>query len=350
VPARTHAVLALAALALAGCSGGDDESEQPAAAQTVTVTRTETAEASSPAAAGAAGFEAIPGIVDEVEPSVVSVSTDVAEGSGVIWSDDGVVVTNDHVVQGAAEVAVVLASGARLPARVEAGDQRFDLAVLRVERDGLPAASFQEELPDVGELAIAMGNPAGFEQSVTAGIISGLHRSIPSGGRTPALVNLIQTDAAISPGNSGGALVDGEGDVIGINVAYLPPTQGAVALGFAIPGETVVRVVRQLLEKGRVDYAVLGVQGLIQITPQLDEQLGLGVDYGAGIEEVAPGSGAARGGIRPGDVIVSLDGKRIETVEDLFAELNQRRPGERVSVAVVRDRERRRVTVVLGAP
>jgi S1-C subfamily serine protease len=111
-----------------------------------------------------------------------------------------------------------------------------------------------------------------------------------------------------------------------------------------------VRVVEQLLEKGRVDYAVLGVRGLIQITPQLDEQLGLGVDYGAGIEQIDPGSGAARGGIRPGDVIVSLDGKRIETVEDLFAELNQRRPGERVSVAVVRDGDRRRVTVVLGAP
>jgi serine protease DegQ len=347
VPARAHAALALTAVALAGCSGGDDEPE-PESAQTVTVTRTETAR--SPTGAASDGFAAIPGVVDDVEPSVVSVATDVAEGSGVIWSDDGVIVTNAHVVQGASEVSVVLASGARLPATIEARDQRFDLAVLRVERDGLPAARFQQVLPDVGELAIAMGNPAGFEQSVTAGIISGLHRSIPSGGQTPALVNLIQTDAAISPGNSGGALVDGEGGVIGINVAYLPPTQGAVALGFAIPGETVVRVVEQLLEKGRVDYAVLGVRGLIPITPQLDQQFALGVDYGAGIEQIDPGSGAARAGIRPGDVIVSLDGKRIETVEDLFAELNQRRPGERVSVTVVRDGKRRRVTVVLGAP
>jgi S1-C subfamily serine protease len=231
VPARTHAALALAAVALAGCSGGDDEPE-PESTRTVTVTRTETAAGGSPTASD--GFAAIPGVVDAVEPSVVSVSTDVGEGSGVIWSADGVIVTNAHVVQGAAEVTVVLASGARLPAQIEAGDQRFDLAVLRVERDGLPAARFQQSPPDVGELAIAMGNPAGFEQSVTAGIISGLHRSIPSGGQTPALVNLIQTDAAISPGNSGGALVDGDGDVIGINVAYLPPTQGAVALGFEI--------------------------------------------------------------------------------------------------------------------
>ena len=349
MPARTHAALALAAVTLAGCSGGDDEPELEST-QTVTVTRTETAAGGSPTAGGSVGFEAIPGIVDEVEPSVVSVSTDVAEGSGVIWSDEGVIVTNAHVLQGASEVAVVLASGARLPATIAARDQRFDLAVLRVERDGLPAARFQQEPPDVGELAIAMGNPAGFEQSVTAGIISGLHRSIPSGGQTPALVNLIQTDAAISPGNSGGALVDGEGAVIGINVAYLPPTQGAVALGFAIPSETVVRVVEQLLEKGRVDYAVLGVRGLIPITPQLAEQFRLGVDYGAGIEQIDPGSGAARAGIRPGDVIVSLDGKRIETVEDLFAELNERRPGERVSVTVVRDGERRRLTAVLGAP
>jgi serine protease DegQ len=349
VLARAHAALAFAfaAVALAGCSGGDEEPERESA-QTVTVTRTETARSSTGAPSD--GFAAIPRIVDEVEPSVVSVATDVAEGSGVIWSDDGVIVTNAHVVDGASEVTVALASGARFPAEIEAGEPRFDLALLRIARDGLPAARFQRELPEVGELAIAMGNPAGFEQSVTAGIISGLHRSIPSGGQTQALVDLIQTDAAISPGNSGGALVDAQGDVVGINVAYLPPTQGAVALGFAIPGATVIRVVEQLLEKGRVDYAVLGVQRLIQVTPELNAQFGLGVDYGAGLEEVQPGSGADRAGIRPGDVIVALDGKRIETVEDLFAELNERRPGDRVAITVVRDGERRRFTAVLGAP
>jgi S1-C subfamily serine protease len=341
-------LLALLALALAGCSGGGDggDGETAAGGETVTVVRTETTDGGgSPATAFGEG---IPDLVDEVEPSVVSVETDVGEGSGVIWSEDGVVVTNAHVIEGAAQVRVALASGARFPAEVVADDRRFDLAVLRIDRDGLPAARFGTDLPRVGELAIAMGNPAGFEQSVTAGIISGLHRAIPSGGTTPALVDLIQTDAAISPGNSGGALVDGDGQVIGINVAYLPPSQGAVALGFAIPGATVVRVVEQLLSQGRAEVAVLGIRP-VQVTPELDAQLGLGVEHGAGVQQVTPGSGADRAGVEPGDVIVSIDGKRIETVEDLFADLNRRRPGQRVSVVIVRDGDRRTVTVTLGA-
>jgi S1-C subfamily serine protease len=336
-------LLVPAVLALAACNGGND------AAPTVTITQTETRTQTAASAPPAAGeISEIPDLVDRVEPSVVTILTDVAEGSGVIWNGDGVVVTNAHVVEGGSRVTVALASGARFPARVVAAAERFDLAVLGIDRKGLPAARFQQELPRVGELALAMGNPLGFEQSVTAGIISGVHRSIPSGGQTPALVDLIQTDAAISPGNSGGALVDGDGDVVGINVAYLPPTEGAVALGFAIPGATVVRVVRQLLAEGHVDVAVLGITP-VQITPDLDRQFGLGVDYGAGVQEVGRGSGAARAGIRPGDVIVSLDGKRIETVEDLFTELNKRRPGERVTVGVVRDRARRTLEVRLGA-
>jgi S1-C subfamily serine protease len=346
------AALVLTALALAGCSGGDGDEESAATAPATTVTRTVTigggaTGASSPSEGDV--FARIPEVVREVEPSVVSVTTDAGEGSGVVWSENGVIVTNQHVVAGASRVNVVLASGASFRARIEAAERRFDLAVLRIDRVGLPAAEFREDLPEVGELAIAMGNPLGFEESVTAGIISGRHRSIPSGGTTPALVDLLQTDAAISPGNSGGALVDAESRVVGINVAYLPPQQtGAVALGFAIPAATVVRVVRQLLETGRAKVAILGIQP-VQVTPELATQFGLGVDHGAAVEDVSSGGGAARAGIRPGDVIVSLDGKRIETVEDLFAELNRRKPGDRVSVVVVRDGDRRTFDVTLGA-
>ena len=342
------APLLLAGLALAGCSGGGGgETETGAeAGQTVTVTQTETVGGGG--AAGGDTFSRIPEIVRKVEASVVSVATDSGEGSGVIWDGDGVVITNWHVVEDAARVNVALASGARFPAKVEAAAERFDLAVLRIEREGLPAARFRADLPAVGELAIAMGNPAGFEDSVTAGIISGRHRAIPSGGTTPALVDLLQTDAAISPGNSGGALVDRNGEVVGINVAYIPPDTGSVALGFAIPSPTVVRVVRQLLESGRAEVAVMGVSPA-QVTPELAAQLGLGVDSGVAVQEVTADSGAERAGVRAGDVIVGIDGKRIETVEDLFADLNTRRPGQRVSVVIVRDGDRRTVQITLGA-
>jgi serine protease DegQ len=331
-------------LALAGCSGSDDDSAV-SGQTTVTVTRTE----SVGAGAEAGVFDRIPEIVDRVEPSVVAVETDSGEGSGVIWGADGVIVTNRHVVIGANRVQVALASGARLPAQLEAADERSDVAVLRVEREGLPAAEFEQRLPRVGELAIAMGNPAGFEQSITAGIVSGLHRAIPSGGLTPALVDLIQTDAAISPGNSGGALVNADGDVIGINVAYLPPADtGAVAIGFAIPAGTVVSVVRQLLATGEVKRAYLGVIYGVQVTPDLNQQFGLGVDAGVTVEEVSPNTPADKAGIQPGDVIVSLDGRPIRAQEDLIELLNQHRPGEEVTVGIVRDGDRRRVEATLA--
>jgi serine protease DegQ len=334
-------VLLLLLLAPVACSGsGDDEAA-------TTVTRTETVAAETSKSVAESSFDRIPEIVDDVEPSVVAVTTDGGEGSGVIWDDQGTIVTNNHVVAGATTVEVALASGARLPAEVQAFDERSDVAVLHVKREGLPAARFEPKLPDVGELAVAMGNPAGFEQSVTAGIVSGLHRSIPSGGRTPALVDLIQTDAAISPGNSGGALVNEDGLVIGMNVAYLPPAEsGAVAIGFAIPSGTVVSVVRQLLNRGKVERAYLGVVYGTQITPELNQQFGIGADEGVSVDDVE--GPAARAGIEAGDVIVSLEGQKIATQEDLIALLNRRRPGEVVTVGIIRDAKRRQIPVTLG--
>lgn len=346
--------LACAALALliAGCStgNGDDEPAEPAAAPTQTPTAT-------PAQSGpglAETFEGIPAIVEAVAPSIVAVLVSTGqgegEGSGVVWSEDGVVVTNDHVVSGAQEVVVAFASGERVAAAVEATDPITDLAVLRVDRKGLPAAQFAEELPAVGQLAVAMGNPLGFENTVTAGIVSGLHRSIPSGGQTPALVDLIQTDAAISPGNSGGALVGPDGAVMGINVAYIPPEQRAVAIGFAIPAPTVVDVVSQLLEDGEVSHAFLGVRPA-PLSPQLAQQAGLDADEGVAVLTVVEGSGAEEAGIEPGDVIVSAGGEPLRSVEDLFEILRNRNPGDRLELEIVRSGEDRTITVELtGRP
>ncbi|MBG6182675.1 hypothetical protein IWX65_000608 [Arthrobacter sp. CAN_A214] len=183
----------------------------------------------------------------------------------------------DHevVVTVPADSEFAFADGQRVSGTVEATDVVSDLALVRADRTGLPAAEFETDLPRTGETAIVIGSPLGFENTVTAGIISGLHREIPGSARTSqSLVDLIQTDAPISPGNSGGAVVNGQGKIIGISEAYIPPQSGAVALGFAIPAATAVEVAEQLLEDGTAEHAFLGlVPGAI--TAQIAQQLGL---------------------------------------------------------------------------
>lgn len=289
------------------------------------------------------GLDAVPDIVREVQPSVVAVlargggGRRGGEGSGVVYGGDGLIVTNEHVVAGAASLEVAFADGQRSTAEVVASDPRSDIAVLRTQRKGLPAAHFAERLPVVGELAVAMGNPLGFENTVTAGVVSGLGRAIPGAAATaPALVDLIQTDAPISPGNSGGPLVNGDSDVLGVNVAYVPPqTTGAVSIGFAIPAETVKHVVTQLLESGRVRYAFLGVTPA-PMTEEIARGLGLERREGAVVLAVAPGGPADRAGLRPGDLIVSLAGAKVESVGQLLGQLRRLQPGETVEVVVVR--------------
>jgi serine protease DegQ len=334
---RRCAALLLVPLLVAGCQDdGDSGSAEPATATTATSSTV-----------GSDTFGLIPSIVKKVQPSVVSIVTPSGQGSGVVYRQDGLVITNAHVAGDSARVAVVLADGKRLPARVRAKTELYDVAVLDLDREGLPAATFERDLPLVGALAIAIGNPLGFENTVTAGIISGLHREIPAGGTTPALVDLIQTDAPISPGNSGGALVDRAGVVVGINVAYIPPQGGAVSLGFAIPASTAVRVADQLIAKGRVEFAYLGIQP-VQVTPELNQAYEIGSDTGVLVAEVVPDSPAARSGMRSGDVIVRLDDAEISVVEDLFAELREHKPGETVTLELKRDGETRTVEATLG--
>ena len=304
----------------------------------------------SPAPAGET-FERIPLIVQRVAPSIVTIFVQTAqgqaEGSGVIWEPGGRIVTNNHVVAGATQLQVVFASGARVAAHVKATDPLYDLAVVTVDRTGLPSATFATRLPQVGQLAIAIGSPLGFANTVTSGIVSALHRSIPSGGQAPGLVDLVQTDAPISPGNSGGALVNANGQVIGINVAYIPPQAQAVSIGFAIPAPTVVDDVRQLIAKGKAVHAFLGIQPA-EVTPEIARQFGLGVTSGALVQEVVPNSAAARAGLRQGDVIVAFGGQRVHSVEDLQAALRRHKPGDRVPVTVWRNGKNVRIEVTLS--
>lgn len=328
-----------AVLAGAGCG----------ATRTVTIQRNITVAPVTPAAGGA--FGAIPRIVQTVAPSVVTVFATLpggqAEGSGVIWSANGTIVTNNHVVADATNLEVALASGERLPAKLKARDPLSDLAVITISAHDLPAASFATRLPVVGQLAIAIGSPLGYENSVTAGVISGLHRSIPAGGvEGQALVDLLQTDAAISPGNSGGALVGGNGRVMGINVAYIPPQSGSVSIGFAIPSPTVRDVVGQLISTGKAVHAFLGIQPA-DLTPALAQRFDLGVKTGALVLSVVSGSAAAKAGLRPGDVITELAGEPIHNVDDLLAVLRKHKPGERVDVTFVRKGKTQTTTAAL---
>jgi S1-C subfamily serine protease len=332
-------------LSLIACS--DDDGSQDSSGEEGGASASPEAAPSTSNASGTGSLPAgLSGVVDEVRPSVVSILRDGGEGSGVIWDDQGHVITNNHVVEGASQVQVVLTSGERLPATIVGTDPLTDLAVLEVERTDLPEATFVDELPPVGEFVLAIGNPLGFENSVTFGIVSGHHRAIPSGGTTPALVDLLQTDAAISPGNSGGALVDTTGEVVGINVAYIPPQESAVALGFAIPATTVVDVVEQLLEDGTVEHAFLGIEPR-PVTPAVASQLGLGVDEGVFVFGLSPGGAAEEAGIEPGDVITEFDGKEVTSIEDLYAALRSTAPNQTVDVTVLRQGSEQTLEVTL---
>lgn len=279
---------------------------------------------------------------------MVAVLTDAGEGSGVVWAKDGTVVTNLHVVAEATRIELAFADGKRSRARVVATDAVTDLAVLEANRKDLPVVPFADMLPVVGELAVAIGNPLGFENTVTAGIVSGLQRSIPgSATQSQALVDLIQTDAAISPGNSGGALVSAAGEVIGINVAYIPPQAQAVSIGFAIPAPTVREVVTELLSDGEATHPFFGVRPA-PLTPEIRRQLDVEPDAGVVVLDVVAGGPAAKAGITPGDVVVAVGETPVDGVESFLGLLRRKEPGQDLDVKVVRGDEARTIKVRLG--
>jgi S1-C subfamily serine protease len=325
---------------------------------------TQTAEPIKSAPARIPADEPVARVASVLSPSVVQINVSGVQqtpygeqrgegiGSGVIYRPDGYVITNNHVVEGSREVEVAFADGSTEPGRVVGTDPTTDIAVIEVDRDDLPAASFAGTDPTVGQMAVAVGSPSGFESTVTSGIVSGTGREVPAeitgGSQNSALVDLIQTDAAISPGNSGGALADRDGRIIGINVAYLPPGQtGAENLGFAIPSDTAVSVADQLIETGEVTTAYLGVT-TTDLSPEDASRFELPVDAGALVEQVVPGSAADRAGVRSGDIITALGGAKVESYGDLLGALRDYEPGETVTLTVFRDTAETNLQVTLG--
>lgn len=240
-------LIAASMMLTGGCTTG---SRRPSVRATTVRIGSPTASGTG-AALGATAPEALPNLVDRVAPSVVTVLTDAGLGSGVVYRADGVIVTNAHVVGAQVAVQVALSDGRRYPGTVTATDPVSDLAVIRAPLTSVPTAAFQRILPRQGSFVMAIGSPLGLTATVTTGVVSGLNRRLPgSDGQGPGQ-DLIQTDAAISPGSSGGALIDGAGRVIGVTEAYIPPQEGAVSLGFAIPADAVVDVVNRMLTTGR---------------------------------------------------------------------------------------------------
>jgi serine protease Do len=310
--------------------------------------------------------EPVARVAAEVEPSVVQVNVSGVQqtpfgtqqeegiGSGVIYREDGYIVTNSHVVQGADEVEVAFADGTTERGEVVGTDRTTDLAVIRVNRDNLPAASFGDGRDLlVGQLAVAIGSPSGFQSTVTSGIISGLGRELSpqlTGGsaQDPSLVDLIQTDAAVSPGSSGGALANRDGEVIGINIAYLPPDQtGAESIGFAIPSYTVVSVADQLIQDGVAAQPYLGIY-LSDLTPEAARRFDTQTEYGVLVEEVESGGPADSAGLKRGDIITALDSADVRSSGDLLSALRRHRPGDSVEMTVLRDGKQLGVELRLG--
>jgi S1-C subfamily serine protease len=351
--------IALAAVMLAGCSQRQTASQGNNEAADVS------SGASSEVTSRIPADEPVALVASEVGPSVVQVNVRAVQetpfgtqkgegvGSGVIYRSDGYVITNNHVVADATGVNVAFADGTTERASVVGTDPNTEIAVLKVDRDDLPAARFDENTPVVGQLAVAIGSPSGFESTVTSGIVSGVGREFPpeligSGSEARALVDLIQTDAAISPGNSGGALADRDGRIIGINVAYLPPAQtGAENLGFAIPSDTAVSVADQLIDTGRVSTAYLGVV-TTDLSPEDASKFDLPVDSGALVEQVMQDSAAADAGVRKGDIITALGDARVERYGDLLGALRDYAPGDTVTLTVFRDGDERKLEATLG--
>lgn len=284
-----------------------------------------------------------------VTPSVVSVQPMDGRGlgSGVIVSENGYVITNSHVVQGADRVRITLATGKKVVGDVLGDDPNVDVAIVKLPLSDLPAAPLGDsDALNVGQGVIAIGNPLGFERTVTSGIVSATNRNLR--GEGAVLDNLIQTDASINPGNSGGPLVDLGGRVIGINTAVVQPPYGAGGLGFAVPINTTKQVLQDIVKHGRVIRPWLGLS-YIPITPELAQQYDLPVKQGAIVAEVTSGSPADRAGIRAEDIIVHIGKQEIRDEGDLRSALRDRQPGERLDVKLVRPNgDQRTLTLEVG--
>jgi serine protease DegQ len=266
-------------------------------------------------------------------------------GSGVIVNSEGYILTNNHVVEAADEIEVALADGRKAVAKVVGNDPETDLAVVKINLPNLPAITLGHvEEAGVGDVVLAIGNPFGVGQTVTMGIISALGRN-HLGINT--FENFIQTDAAINPGNSGGALIDTNGNLLGINTAIYSRSGGSLGIGFAIPVSTVKTVMDSIIANGQVVRGYIGVEPQ-DITPELAENFGLNTRSGAIIAGVVKGGPADKAGVRPGDILVSVEGKPVTDMTEMLNLISQLVPGNKARVTVVRGSRQSTLDVTIG--
>lgn len=296
--------------------------------------------------------------IQKVSPAVVSVATlrviqeslfDAVPvrglGSGIIFDSNGGILTNHHIVEDAERVEVVTSDGKKFQGEVLGSDAMSDVAVVRVDGEGLPAVKLGDsDKLVVGQIAIAIGNPYGFllpGPTATVGVISALQRHLHVEGRM--YEDLIQTDASINPGNSGGPLVDSSGSVIGVNTANIPFAQG---IGFAIPTNTARRIAKEIIEHGRVVRPYLGVAGLT-LNRDIAESYELPHQDGVLVVKVGRGSPADRAGVSAGDIILEADNKPLKTSEDLQHVVQDKKVGENLELSIARSQRQGKISVTL---
>ena len=267
-----------------------------------------------------------------------------SQGSGFFISADGVIVTNNHVVENAGEVQVLTDDGRTLDAKVVGTDPKTDLAVLKVTESGtFPFVSFAAKAPRIGDWAVAIGNPFGLGGTVTAGIVSARGRDIGAGPYD----DFLQIDAPVNRGNSGGPTFNLAGEVVGVNTAIIGPSGGNVGIAFAIPSETATNVVAALRENGSVSRGFIGVQ-MQPVTKEIADAIGLKEPKGALVAEVVKGSPAEKAGIRSGDTVVAVDGNTIREARELSRRIAGVQPGKTVQVTLYRDGRERTVSLEVG--
>ncbi len=314
-------------------------------------------------------------IYDQASPAVVQIKTSQTVGNGMFQSSglgsgflidaaNGYIATNDHVVDGADQVTVVLSTGKTLTAKVLGTNPAQDLAIVQVNASDVsgitPLALGDSSSLKPGQLAIALGNPYGLSETITVGVVSGLNRTLPSTIQR-SISGVIQTDAAINPGNSGGPLLDSQGRVIGINTAIeTGQTGSAKGIGFAVPINTLKAQLPQLEQGGTIAPAYLGISAL-DITPDVKSQLNLSVDSGVYVVNVAPNGPAAKAGVvgaglgnngapnSGGDIITAIDGHSVSAVSDLTSYLDSKKSGDTVALTVVRNGQSQTINVTLGS-
>ncbi|MCC6232113.1 MAG: DegQ family serine endoprotease [Verrucomicrobiales bacterium] len=269
-------------------------------------------------------------------------------GSGVIVTEDGYILTNNHVVDGADEIKVALnPDGREYDAKVVGRDPKSDIAVLKVEATGLAAIKVaNSDEVEVGDVVLAIGNPFGVGQTVTMGIVGGLGRAVPGDAGALEYEDFIQTDAAINPGNSGGALIDVEGRLVGINTAIVSRGGGNNGVGFAVPVNLARNVMESLVEHGRVVRGFLGVN-IQNVTPSLASEFGLKEPTGALVTEVSPKGPADKAGLKSGDVVTRFDGRDVRDSRHLKVMVGQTAPNREVRVELLRDGKKREMTIPL---